>query len=631
MKIINPLSLEASQITSNAPIDGFPDWAPVGRENLSDVRAPVVAADGDTLYYITGATYLDLSEQRDIGVQDLTTGALQSPFVSLIGVGRAMAVSPNGLWLAIIREENSGYFLNVFDLATGQLVYSVDVYGSNGRPLLAWSSGSDYLAYTDSLSSVNDNGMVASIVGSGTWSSPQQTVRVSQLAGQSSTQAQTIDSMDWDGSDSLFLTGLSVATVFSGPYSARLAKFSTAGATEANIELSTSPFNFKMGVNRSRGEVIVLGTNSQLLFDTLDLSAVSTPSPLQFKAEAFGRSIDDSELYLKSAGTSPIFRRFTSSSYTVQTAFPVESAGALSIVYSTSYAVFPFQSGSAYDIVERATNQLIELINPQVATGDTYIYQQKVYEALSDNQDRPDMGSLLDPPTWVSLGAINPLRLADGQVGTFTEVSGPLEIVFSNVDIVDGIALFNLLAQTVLIELVDETEGVVFSTREISLVDNTGVTDWYQYFYSPVTNKKDFVFTGLPPYRGADVRVVLTDVSGVLQVGEIALGPIRNLGDTQFGTSVGILDFSRKDRDTFGNFIITERRFSKRANYDISLRTNQIAFAQQLLARLRATPAVFIGAESQPETIIYGFYRSFDIVLSGVKFSECTIEVEGLT
>lgn len=629
MKIIRPLELTSGQISSNAPADNFPEWQAVGREILESIPDPVMAAYGDTLYYINGSSQADVSVQRDIGVQDLVTGNIQAPFVSIIGVGKAMAVSPDGAWLAIIREESSGYYINVFDVQTAQAVYSSEVYCSNSRPLLAWSSASDYLAFTYSTVDSNDLGLCARIVSSATWSSPQRTETVSSLAGHSSTQAQTIDSLDWDDSGSLFLTGVSIVNLFSGPYSCRLAKFSALAATQANIELSDIAFNFKMGINRARGEVIVLGTNFQLLYDTLDLSVVSTPAGLQFKAEMFGRSVDDAELLFKAVGTSPKYRRFDASNYSALAPLPVEPDFHIA-TYADDYVLFPRDIGG-YLIVDRTTNELIELINPQVVTGDTYIYQDKVWEALVDNQDRPDTGSILEPPTWVSLGAINPLRLADGQVGTFTSADGPLEVIFSNVDIVDGIALFNLLAQTITIELVDDVEGLVFTTGEISLVDNAGVSDWYQYFYSPITNRNDFVFTALPPYRGADVRVVLGDVSGVLQVGEVALGPIRNLGDTEYGTNVGILDFSRKDRDTFGNFVITERRFSKRANYDISLRTNQIAFAQQLLAAMRAIPAVYIGAESQPETIIYGFYRSFDIVLRGPVYSDCTIEVEGLT
>jgi uncharacterized protein (DUF2141 family) len=52
---------------------------------------------------------------------------------------------------------------------------------------------------------------------------------------------------------------------------------------------------------------------------------------------------------------------------------------------------------------------------------------------------------------------------------------------------------------------------------------------------------------------------------------------------------------------------------------------------QKALADIRTTPTVFIGDPNRPETIVYGFYRNFNIVLSTPSISDCTIEVEGLT
>jgi len=127
-----------------------------------------MAALGDTLYHMTGDTNATLNVSRDIGVQDLVSGAVQAPFVSLIGIGKAMATSPDGSWLAIIREESAGFYVNVFDLQTGQLVYSDQAYASNNRPLLAWAAASDQLAYTYSDTQSNNLDLCARVISSAT-------------------------------------------------------------------------------------------------------------------------------------------------------------------------------------------------------------------------------------------------------------------------------------------------------------------------------------------------------------------------------------------------------------------------------------------------------------------------------
>jgi hypothetical protein len=55
-----------------------------------------------------------------------------------------------------------------------------------------------------------------------------------------------------------------------------------------------------------------------------------------------------------------------------------------------------------------------------------------------------------------------------------------------------------------------------------------------------------------------------------------------------------------------------------------------VSAVQKLLADIRTTPTVFIGEDDKPETVVYGFYKQFNIVISTPSISDCSIEVEGL-
>jgi hypothetical protein len=50
------------------------------------------------------------------------------------------------------------------------------------------------------------------------------------------------------------------------------------------------------------------------------------------------------------------------------------------------------------------------------------------------------------------------------------------------------------------------------------------------------------------------------------------------------------------------------------------------------LAEIRATPVIWIGSDEQvfDSTIVYGFYKSFNIVLESAGGSMCNLEIEGL-
>jgi hypothetical protein len=135
------------------------------------------------------------------------------------------------------------------------------------------------------------------------------------------------------------------------------------------------------------------------------------------------------------------------------------------------------------------------------------------------------------------------------------------------------------------------------------------------------------VLTDLPLYGTATVTLTMT---GAGAVGELVLGQVTELGGTGFGSQVNILDFSRKDRDVFGNAILIRRAYADRVTYDGKVLTARAAYVRRILASVRAVPTVYIGSEQHPETVVFGFFRDFTITLSGPMVSDCSLEVEGL-
>lgn len=264
-------------------------------------------------------------------------------------------------------------------------------------------------------------------------------------------------------------------------------------------------------------------------------------------------------------------------------------------------------------------------------TGDV-VYQDKgLYEATVDNPGRsPEDGVNSDPPQWVRTGTINPWRMFDQDTSTQTSGATPMTVSFEPGVLVNGIAFFSVDAGTLQVTMTDPVEGLVYDSGEIQMLDNSAINDWYAYFFEPYVPRPDLALLDLPPYPDATITVTLTSEGQDINVGEIVFGSIQRLGAAQYGTSVGIIDFSRKEQDQFGNFSILQRRFSKRAEYDVKISTGAASGVQRTLANYRTTPVVWVGDENKDETIVYGYYRDFEILLSGPSLSDCTITVEGL-
>ena len=166
--------------------------------------------------------------------------------------------------------------------------------------------------------------------------------------------------------------------------------------------------------------------------------------------------------------------------------------------------------------------------------------------------------------------------------------------------------------------------------RTYSLQQDDAITSWYAYFTEEIVYQTDLVLTDLPLYTNPVVRVVITGIDTV-SCGSMVLGQTRELGAAVYGAQAGIIDYSKKETDDFGNYTIVERAFAKRNTFKLVVANTEIDSLYTMLAAYRVTPAVWIGADDYACTWIFGFYRSFGVEIAQIEKSYLTLEIEGLT
>jgi len=261
----------------------------------------------------------------------------------------------------------------------------------------------------------------------------------------------------------------------------------------------------------------------------------------------------------------------------------------------------------------------------------------KIYESLAaGNQGNyPPLDVLATIPKWLEVGPTNRWKAFDVKVGSQTSQADTITYQITPGEVFDSIAFLNLNAVTAQIVLTDPVEGVVYN-RIIDLIStaitgSSGIYDWYSYFFSSDLKITDVVKFDLPPYLNAVMDITITHTGDMASIGGIVFGVQATLGATQYSPTIGIRDYSVKVQDDFGIWSVTQRAFSKTMSCDILVESVSIANVQDLLALYRSTLLVWVGAESYPSTIIYGFYKDFSITISYPAFAICSIEVEGLT
>ena len=268
------------------------------------------------------------------------------------------------------------------------------------------------------------------------------------------------------------------------------------------------------------------------------------------------------------------------------------------------------------------------------ATGAKVILisTHKVYESLINSNQNNDPASD-DGTNWLTLGATNRWKAFDQKIADQVVQQNSINYVFGSYNsTVTSVALFNLVGISANITVTDPTAGQVYNST-ISLVDNENIIDWLTYFFEEQIQKETIQALDIPPYRNAAVSITVTAATGTdAKLGQIVFGFLTNIGATTYGTSISIEDFSRKETDAFGNFVVVQRAFSQLADFDIQFATGNARRIQRTLAALRAVPVVYIGsADTSFGTTIYGFYRRFDLTLETPSLSFGAIEVEGLT
>lgn len=232
---------------------------------------------------------------------------------------------------------------------------------------------------------------------------------------------------------------------------------------------------------------------------------------------------------------------------------------------------------------------------------------------------------------WLLVGYTNRWKMFDGAIQSQTSLADEIAVTLtSTTNRINSVALFNIDCATARVTVTDATDGVVYD-ETVNMVSPSGITDWYAYFFEPITRITDYVFTELPPYLSSEIDVTLTDTGGTVLCGACVVGLSREIGGTQYGAQTGIQDYSIKQVDSFGNYSILERAYNKRATFQVQVENSLIDELQTILAGYRATPIVYVGSDLYSSTMVYGFYKDFSTVITYPRISILSIELEGLT
>ena len=251
-----------------------------------------------------------------------------------------------------------------------------------------------------------------------------------------------------------------------------------------------------------------------------------------------------------------------------------------------------------------------------------------VYRAAFVSTDDPVDGVNANPPTWVNVRPTNKHAMFDGTNSTKSEEDTQLIVELTPGFVNNSISGFAIEAVNLINVIVtDPVAGEVYN-EDVDMSDNSKIVDWYAYFNEPIVKRTEFILLDLPAYTSATIK--LTADGGDIRFGNLIIGSQLDLGITNVGSNLNLVDYSRYEVDDFGNTVITPGRTSKLVEFDLTIQEGDSSRIFNTVDSLTGIPSVWVGTTDVADaTLVFGYYRDFKINLSHI-IQSATLTIQGL-
>lgn len=255
----------------------------------------------------------------------------------------------------------------------------------------------------------------------------------------------------------------------------------------------------------------------------------------------------------------------------------------------------------------------------------------RVYEVVADpsTSDDPLVGITKTPKTWVDVGPTNRWAMFDG-VNNTQSSGADISVDIVPGRIVNTVAGVNVTgAETVTITVTSASLAVPW-TYDVPMVDNSMIADYYDWFFSDLILRTEFVVNNLPSYSDAEINV-LADGANV-GIGSLLIGREQYIGVSDYGGNLSSLNFGSVTEDSFGNVRFTPGNKAKLTEIPVTIDTIRIGYTYNLLNSLLDVPTVFYatGTIDDP-TLTFGYIRQHRLNFKSPSKSDMTLQIRGLT
>jgi hypothetical protein len=238
------------------------------------------------------------------------------------------------------------------------------------------------------------------------------------------------------------------------------------------------------------------------------------------------------------------------------------------------------------------------------------------------------------PSKWIEIGPTNRWAMFDSSRSTYSYLpsAGTITVSLNLTGLnqrADSFALIGCAATSASITVTNAGNTIYSNTCALIYRD---VTDYYDYFFEEFYFSNSFVEFNVPPTINNSITFVFSVPTGG-KIGGIVIGNRVDIGNIQVSPSIELLNFSKIERDIYGNSQLIPRRSVPKTVQTVMTTSSNVNKLLTTRDTLNAVPAVWAGLDDNTDKyftplLIFGVYKEFSISMDTPNFPMVTLQLE---
>lgn len=234
---------------------------------------------------------------------------------------------------------------------------------------------------------------------------------------------------------------------------------------------------------------------------------------------------------------------------------------------------------------------------------------------------------------WIDLGAVNKFAPFQLDRNAQNNAPSPYYVSVDPGERFTTIAVGNIIADEVTLDVYDESANLVLTETKRLLVRD--VYSWYDWLYQPHRQIKKTIFTNLPAVSSYTFKLTFTRSAGNVRVGSIIPGVAFDIGDAQYRAKITRENFTTFNRTFDGEAKIKKRRNVPSNQLQLIQKKSKIDGIKNLIDDLNGEITFWAGIVQTTDgyfesLFTIGLYKSYSYSLEGPLESLAEIEIQEL-